>query len=655
MANTMNYRLRILQILTALVCGVLLCFHFWDFIWTQSVDLAHHYALVSRLTEFGDLPRIADPSLGEMQTYPRLGHRIAAHLGHIWRSPLAGMQIAVLASMIALWTAMGWMFWSQPLPQARRATLTALLALLVGGFSLHLDLWGREMVGSYFYSQFVAQAASLAILAIALTLSQAGWSRFVIYGFLIVGIFVVELIHLLPAMELLGFLGLLVLFDHLRQPGRWTLRNLITSAVFPIAGLFAVVVNPTFGAMATISEINGRLFLTFVPNFHALLALVLVTIASSIWGMRFWLKLNSSERQQEQLVVAYFAILGLSISILCLLQLLALKFGFGSEYACRKYAFGLWTVLLANISLLLMRASEAERRTSVRLRWVWTLFDCCAVGLLVAAATLAIFPSHKSLSLTNLMSLERRLDSLKAHEPAAPAGRYIYATQLPGEPPMIDYLFSIGVFKTARSDNAYDILSNRDLSRADEIGTIVTRSNGSRYDIPACRLPSPDPAFTLIDGTCYAKMEHEFCRGEMHLTDSSLTQGFSSPKWGGAWTDAKTAIFHCKMPDYAPDYPDWVRISGFAFVRSAHAQHVNISVNGSEARELVFDRPDQKQSMVFAVPKGTSDMQIKFLLPDAVSPSAMGVSNDPRELGFFVQSIQFLKGQRPSDLGGVEK
>ncbi|WP_322015056.1 hypothetical protein [Paraburkholderia sp. J12] len=642
----MKYRLRILQILLALMCGVILCLHFWDDIWTHSVDLAHHYALVARLTEFGNLPHLTDPSLGEMQIYPRMSHRIAAALGHLWGSPLAGMQFVAFLSTIVLWVGMGWMLWTLPLSQARRATWILLLGLLVGGLFMHVDFWGMEVVYNYFYAQFVAQAAALVVLALALGLSQAGVSRFAVYSLLIAGIWVVESIHLLPAVELLGFLGLLVVFDQYWQVRKWDWRNLLISAAFPVVALLVVVVNPVFRAMATISENDGVLYLSFVPDQLALLALVLLVAISSILAMRCWLGLKDPQLQKEQLLIQYFAIFGLSIAILCSLQMIALAIGRGSEYACRKYAFGLWTVLLVNASLLLAQRFGSKQVAKPGLTTPGKIFDYCAVGIVVTVAVLAMFPKEKYLSLSNLVSMEHRLEAIKSSQPTTPAGTSTYAVQLPGEPPLVDYMFSLGVFKSARSANTIDVLENRDLSLADQIGLIVTGKEISRYDTPECRLRSPDATLTVIDGPCYAKSmpNRRFCRGEMHLTDSRFLQGFSWPEEQGTWTDNKVATFHCDMPEHLADYPESIRISGFAFVPSTHVQHVGISINGGVPREFMFDSSTHDQSMVLPVPPGASSIQIKFLLPDAVSPNAMGVSADMRELGLYVKSILLLGG-----------
>lgn len=641
----MKYRLRIVQLLLGCACGVLLCLHFSDYIWTQSVDLAHHYALVARLSQFGDLPRAVDPSLGEMQIYPRLSHRIASAVGGLFGSPLAGMQIVGLSSMVVLWAAIAWMLWSQPSEQARRATTIVLIGLIVGGSFLHLDFWGEEIVRNYFYAQFVAQAAALVVLAIALTCSQARLSRFVVYGVLIVGIAIIEFLHLLPAVELLGFLGLLVISDLCVPMRRWNIRSLLVSAIFPFVALIVVVASPVFRAMASISENNGVLRLPYVPDRAALLGLVLVTVVSSIVGMRYWVGLADEQRRREQLVVKYFAIFGLSVSVLCLLQMAALALGRGSEYACRKYAFGLWTVLLINVALALGRHLVLTRSGRSSVSVLRTAFDYCAMALVISVAMLTIFPGKKYLSLSGLLSMEHRLEAVKAAEPAVAPGTSTYAIQLPGEPPLVDYLFSLGIFRSARSANTIDILQNRDLSLPGQIGLIVTSREKSRYDISACQRSSADPALALIDGQCYAKSipDRRFCRGEMHLTDAQLMQGFSWPEENGTWTDGNVAAFHCEMPQHAAAYPEQIRISGFAFVPSTHVQHVSVSVNGGPSHDFLFDSSRSDQSMVLPVPKGAAVIQIRFSLPDAMSPYKAGMSGDRRELGLYIESIQLLK------------
>lgn len=639
----MKYRLQLGKILLALACGLILGFHFWDYIFSGSVDLAHHYVLVSRLTEYGHLPSVDDPSLGEMRIYPRLSHQVASGFARILGSPLAGMQLVVLLSMIAIWAAIGFMLSTLPPRQARSTTLIALVGVVLAAVVFHLNFWGGEVVANYFFAQFFAQAVAVVTLVFALMLSRGGWSRFAVYGVLIIGIIVTEYAHLLPALELLGFLWLLAVFEQYRQPDRWSMRSLLLTAVFPIAGLVAVVVSPVFRAMALISENNGSLPLSHVPNNAALLALVVATLGSSILALRRWARLNDPDKERQQLAVKYFALLGLSISILCLLQFAALAFGGGSDYACRKYAFGMWTVLLINVSLLLVRPARSEEKAESRPRPIATALDYCAIALLVGGAVLAVFPRQKFLSLSNLISMERRLTTLKAAMPAEPPGTWTYAVQLPGEPAVIDYLFTVGLFKTARSENAMNVLLDRDLSGTSQNTVIVAEKDTSRYDVQACRLPSPDSGLAVIDGTCLAKTgpNDDVCRGNVPLAGLQYMQGFGRSEKSGTWTNGKEAVFHCNVTEQTHARPAWVRISGVAFVPSAHVQRASISVNGGVAHEFVFDGTKNAQPIVLPVPNSGPTITIKFLLPDAVSPRALGLSEDARQLGFFVTAIQF--------------
>jgi hypothetical protein len=64
-------------------------------------------------------------------------------------------------------------------------------------------------------------------------------------------------------------------------------------------------------------------------------------------------------------------------------------------------------------------------------------------------------------------------------------------------------------------------------------------------------------------------------------------------------------------------------------------------VNGGAAHEFVFDGTKNAQPIVLPVPNSGPTITIKFLLPDAVSPRALGLSEDARQLGFFVTAIQF--------------
>src|SRR5438132_644254 len=86
---------------------VLLCYAV-DHIWATSSDFAHHYALVARLAQQWTLPAGGfDPSLGEMNIYPRSSHALAAMLGTLLHSSFLGMHLVTLLSMMGVWAALG--------------------------------------------------------------------------------------------------------------------------------------------------------------------------------------------------------------------------------------------------------------------------------------------------------------------------------------------------------------------------------------------------------------------------------------------------------------------------------------------------------------------------------------------------------------------
>ena len=103
-----------------------------DTFWSLSVDLAHHYALVVRLTETWLLQVATDPSLGEMNTYPRLAHQFAAVLARLVGSPLLGLHLTALLAIFVCLASLAAMLLSLPRHAAIGSALTLAGAALGG-------------------------------------------------------------------------------------------------------------------------------------------------------------------------------------------------------------------------------------------------------------------------------------------------------------------------------------------------------------------------------------------------------------------------------------------------------------------------------------------------------------------------------------------
>ncbi len=651
----MASKTRVLQLILLAVVSAILIYHFRDYIWTESVDLAHHYSLVVRLTEFGHRSASVDPSLGEMQIYPPLSHYMAMWVGKAFGSPFIGMQLIALVCAIAIWAAIGWMFSSLP-QNTRRFTSGLLVALLVlNGLFVHLEAFDRELVGNYFYSQLVGQAMAMIALAVALSLGQSGISRFANYVFLIFAMLLVESAHLLPAVELLGFLCLLVCSDLLLPVNRKSLMQIAGSFGLVLIATIAVIVHPTFRAMRAISENNGALSLNLIPDMRALTILTAIVALVSFALILRWLSTKSDVERKAKLVIQFFGLFGLAIAVLCVMQMLALAFGQGSEYACRKYAFALSSMLFVNLALLPVAfdLSFARRPNFGSVGGSGQLVDVCSIAAIVLVASLANLPQHKEWSLARLVQTERELNLVNEASVSHRPGLSNYAVRLPGSVPLLDYMFSIGIFKTPRTDNAYDILRNRVLSQPNMIGNIVTAVGTKPYDVVACRRPSADASLSVIDGACFVKSmpRRDECSGWFHMTpdtmlDYSAISGFSNPEAEGTWTDGKNAAFVCKMPSSAEERPKYMRIVAQAFVQPGHPQAVEVALNGSERKTVQFAKAGAQQIIELPVPAQGNQLKVEFSMPDAVSPESLGLSHDTRKLGLYVNWIQFSTHSR---------
>lgn len=231
-----------------------------DVLRSQSVDLAHHYALAYRIAENFNLVNSNDPTLGEMNYYPRLSHIVAAIVGWPLHSTFLGLQVVSLLSLAAIWGAFIYMLNTLPRRVARASTLTLVLLLVVNRYVFHFDVHGGEIVGNYFYSQLVGQAVAILSMAVAVFL-EVRRGRGTAYVFLIGVIALNTGVHLLPTLELLGLLGGLVLFnaysDFLER--ELSVPAAVASLLIPIVALAGVVLNPAFSSMRKISENDGAL------------------------------------------------------------------------------------------------------------------------------------------------------------------------------------------------------------------------------------------------------------------------------------------------------------------------------------------------------------------------------------------------------------
>lgn len=462
------------QALLLLAVGAILVALHADTLWSQSVDLAHHYALVFRLTEnWAFAPN--DPSLGEMNIYPRLGHTLAAGAGLLADSPFMGLHLVALGALALVWASFLLILYAAP---GRSGMLAALvLALLMWVNHGAVRIHGTELSHDYHFAQLLAQA--LAVLAIACAIRiEARLPKAAVYVFLLAAIGLIIQAHLLPALELLGVLAGLALLDTWKAPREERGGAAVRALVAVAAGIALIVLHPTFATMREISQHNGGLSLGPLGKIWAIGIVCLLVLASAASLLRTW-----HGDPQRYRMYKYLALYGAAIAGLCLLQMALRYAGLGSDYAVKKYAAGLCSFLFVRIAL--WAGAAAERRLAARPVLARAL-DRPAVAFLILA--LALTPAMRikqrpadRLDVPAVVAAEGQVAALRGTVLSTPApDRSNVVVDLDGLPSVISYMLSIGVAHAPRNV-AWLEMTGATLGPLERYGLIVTSRNAARF------------------------------------------------------------------------------------------------------------------------------------------------------------------------------
>lgn len=617
-----------------------------DSMWSQSVDLPHHYALAFRISEQWTLISQNDPTLGEMNIYPRVSHIMAAIIGTITNSVFLGVQIIALLSLALLW--LGIVLTLNTL-RSRFAIASILLFsafITINAISLKLNTHGHEIVGNFFYSQLVGHSALFISIPLSIHIERK-------YGALRSIVFLTALmianaaIHLLPALEMLGMIfGLLFVYVFLNKEEQGRIKHRLLAAIsIGLIAIFGIFFHPSFTAMREISENNGDLWMHNISYPHGLILLCIGVFSTSLALLFKW---AYDAHRIENSALKYIAFYGGATASLCLLQFALTKFGYGSDYAAKKYIFGLTTALFLNTSIILSIyisrlyptknfSHFSELRSYVLLGSLCILF-------------IYSLPATKILDTSDIVSIERKLIELSNTTIPTPAsGKNNVVVGLENMPNTINYMFSIAIMKTARSIAIPDVLTKNAPSNPSDYSYIVSSYGNRKFGAADCNTISKTD-LSIITSDClqrrYSKTSD--CRSGFDFSAGSagapvsLLQGFAAPESHGRWTKGKLATFSCNNLG-AP--LSKVKLSVTPFIAGTlKSQKIMISINGapSTSFELAGAR-DSKNPITIDIPKGAEPKKysILFEIPSAASPKSLGLSEDRRELGFSLRSIIF--------------
>ncbi|MEO7936724.1 MAG: hypothetical protein ABIR27_10745 [Dokdonella sp.] len=611
--------------------------HYYDRLYSTSIDVGLHGTLVSRLMDSSDLPAV-DEGLGEMATYPRLAHLLAARIGSELGSALGGMQYVGYISVILLWSSIGFGFLRLPSRRRNFAFLALAIFLWANREWFGLELFGSELVATYFFAHLVAQALALLLLVIAIGLESRrpeSFNHLILLG--LGGAFLTS-VHLLPAVELIGTLGVLVLLSASVDPKEKRVMRFLAGSGIALFSLGLIVVNPDFIAMYRLSTNNGLMLLKYVHSVRDVAILAIGVALLSLCLIAIWWRKQKTSVNHEGLLLKYFGAFGLTLSGLCAIQVLLLvAFSKGSEYACFKYVTGLQSLLVLNAILFLVQLGRDRAMASDRGPSVF------APSALAALACFCVFPNNTFILTGAIISAEHEA-RLFAKSNGAPApGTHDLAIGIAGIGGIGDFLISRLALGTPSLGNAYDILLGQFPKDAMRINRILSSSGSYPWDVSKCRRGAMG-SLVILDGACvYGEFTSLKCADTIEFSSSgALDQaisGFSKPEANGRWSEGSVATLTCKTDGNSPHIA-YLQSSGL--VTESHTQRMIVSVNKGNPQIIEYSTSLPSQQVEISLPSDNpARLDFHFSFPDAVSPKELGMSDDARTLGILMFSIKF--------------
>ena len=127
----------------------------------------------------------------------------------------------------------------------------------------------------------------------------------------------------------------------------------------------------------------------------------------------------------------------------------------------------------------------------------------------------------------------------------------------------------------------------------------------------------------------------------------ALLRGWSNPEPWGVWTDGLQARMHLPARLSDGSKPTDLKLTVRGFLTTKHKQQrVHVSVNGEDVFDTVLTFASSGNTeLSIPLPSNVSDRSgydIDFELPDAASPSELGMGGDTRKLGIGVISALLI-------------
>lgn len=632
------------------ICG-LFVLYYADAMWSLSSDLAHHYTLAYRISEQWRWALPYDPTLGEMNVYPRGSHTLAVIIGYFVGSTFLGMQITLLLALALLWMSAILILKSLRGVLATLSIISFTVLMILNATFIHLDIHGGEIIVSFFFAQLVGQSVFFLGMLLAIHLEKKRgivWAVLLLTALMLVN----ASIHLLPVLETLGVIfGLLFVYvfadPEVRDERRR--RCWIAVCITALASL-SVMLHPAFWAMKEISGNDGMLDLNRVQYPYGLFCLVLAVGITSCMLYRKWLY---SPQYKELIALKYCALYGGVVAALCFAQFILTFSGYGSDYAVKKYIFGLASILLLQVSIIVggYISRKIDRNQLQFLDEGHLVAGCVLMGSLILIL-FSVVPRQALFHTSEVVSLERKLISLvDTVLPVPEAGKNNVAIGLHAhDMHTVDYMFSTALLKTDRGQltGGPDENVQSHLTDLSKYAYIVSARSNPLYGATGCNTLAAG-SLSIITSACLAQRQAlaDDCRSGFNFSKSGvlvseLIEGFGEPEEQGRWTDGASARLWCSN-NAAPLQKMTLYVEPYLF-GPLKRQRLKVFVNGVSAGEYELISRGGAHPLEIKIPQmaEAKEYRFEFKMPDATIPKNLeATSVDGRRLGFYFKKIVF--------------
>ncbi|MDX8446003.1 hypothetical protein [Mesorhizobium captivum] len=582
-------------------------------LWSASVDVAHHYALVKAIIDHFPVRGSPLPNLGEMNTYPAFSHFVAATISPFFASGMMAMFAIGVASIFVVYAAIAVILFRVSRSGATMGVV-ALLLLATLGVPVH----GYELRANYFYSQIVGDALAYAMFA---WVALYGRDRFLLDAAVYIAAIIIGYAHLIPALQILGAYGFL-LFTYSTRSTQHRLRLIAWAG----AGAAYLAFHPALATMIKIGEHEGSISLLALDAPYMTPALLAAALAIAAWALVQ--SIRSDDRTLRVLASLLVATFALSVGLIAAHDVA----GMGSVYGFKKTLFAVATLTSGTFFVLITRSFSLIESIRPSL-----MASVSAVLLTFASLGRPTVDAHRLEVLRNAIHY-----SGYEYAPDKP----VAVVEFPELPPPFNYLLTIGELGVPRDSRGMAVLLN-DFKGVDgiqwELGDPVegcqSQKVGAIYRTDfACwvaksQLGLTSPRYSRIDprDPSVVKAQVPIMIAKDYAFDTSGAGirliGWSSVEPTHRWSLGPSNAIELRLPS-----PNSVALCAVIRGGTYGPQTIGASVDGKQAMEQAANGETE-----LVVPLGTKegDTTITLTYSNPQIPP-----NDPRQVAFALRSIR---------------